>query len=58
MPATHYHSPAIDCHSYPDILKVNTWVNDGMVMVISHHYYPHIEDDQFYRARILTSLRK
>ena len=58
MTATQYHSLAIDCHSYPDILKINTWVDDVTVMVISHHSYAHIGDNQFYRARILTSLRK
>ncbi|NEO70352.1 aminodeoxychorismate/anthranilate synthase component II [Moorena sp. SIO3H5] len=56
--ATRYHSLVIDRSSFPDVLEITAWVDDGTIMGVRHRNYTHIEGVQFHPESILTSSGK
>jgi len=51
--ATRYHSLAVERDSLPEVLVVNAWSDDGVVMALSHRELP-IYGVQFHPESILT----
>ncbi len=56
--ATRYHSLVIERQSFPEVLEITAWVDDGTVMGIRHRNYPHIQGVQFHPESILTASGK
>ena len=56
--ATRYHSLVIDRSTFPEVLEVTAWVEDGTVMGVRHRQYPHLQGVQFHPESILTTLGK
>ncbi|MBE9123558.1 aminodeoxychorismate/anthranilate synthase component II [Tychonema sp. LEGE 07199] len=58
MIATRYHSLVIEKQSFPEVLEITAWVEDGTIMGVRHREYPHIEGVQFHPESILTASGK
>jgi anthranilate synthase component 2 len=58
MIATRYHSLVIEKQSFPEVLEITAWVEDGTIMGVRHREYPHIEGVQFHPESILTTAGK
>jgi anthranilate synthase component 2 len=58
LTATRYHSLVIDQRSFPDVLEITAWVDDGTIMGVLHRQYPHIQGVQFHPESVLTSSGK
>ncbi|GFZ93273.1 aminodeoxychorismate/anthranilate synthase component II [Okeania sp. KiyG1] len=56
--ATRYHSLVIDQESFPEVLEITGWVEDGTIMGVRHRNYPHIQGVQFHPESILTNSGK
>ncbi|MGD1712067.1 anthranilate synthase component II [Dapis sp. BLCC M172] len=56
--ATRYHSLVIDRESFPEVLEITGWVEDGTIMGVRHRNYPHIQGVQFHPESILTNSGK
>ncbi|NEP82533.1 MAG: aminodeoxychorismate/anthranilate synthase component II [Okeania sp. SIO3B3] len=56
--ATRYHSLVIDKESFPEVLEITGWVEDGTIMGVRHRNYPHIQGVQFHPESILTNSGK
>ncbi len=56
--ATRYHSLVIERESFPEVLEITGWVEDGTIMGIRHRDYPHIQGVQFHPESILTNSGK
>ncbi|MGD1808955.1 anthranilate synthase component II [Dapis sp. BLCC M126] len=56
--ATRYHSLIIDRESFPEVLEITGWVEDGTIMGVRHRSYPHIQGVQFHPESILTNSGK
>ena len=56
--ATRYHSLVIERETFPDVLEITAWVDDGTIMGVRHRNYPHVEGVQFHPESILTSSGK
>ncbi|NES74000.1 MAG: aminodeoxychorismate/anthranilate synthase component II [Okeania sp. SIO2D1] len=56
--ATRYHSLVIDKESFPEVLEITGWVEDGTIMGVRHRSYPHIQGVQFHPESILTNSGK
>jgi anthranilate synthase component II len=58
LTATRYHSLVIEKQSFPEVLEITAWVEDGTIMGVRHREYPHIEGVQFHPESILTTSGK
>jgi anthranilate synthase component 2 len=58
LTATRYHSLVIDRQTFPDVLEITAWVDDGTVMAVRHRHYPHIQGVQFHPESVLTASGK
>lgn len=56
--ATRYHSLVIDKESFPEVLEITGWIEDGTIMGVRHRNYPHIQGVQFHPESILTNSGK
>ncbi|NES90135.1 MULTISPECIES: anthranilate synthase component II [Okeania] len=56
--ATRYHSLVIEKESFPEVLEITGWVEDGTIMGVRHRNYPHIQGVQFHPESILTNSGK
>jgi anthranilate synthase component II len=56
--ATRYHSLVIAKESFPDVLEVTAWSEDGTVMGVRHRQYPRLQGVQFHPESILTKSGK
>jgi anthranilate synthase component II len=56
--ATRYHSLVIAKESFPDVLEVTAWSEDGTIMGVRHRQYPQIQGVQFHPESILTKSGK
>ncbi len=56
--ATRYHSLVIERESFPEVIEITGWVEDGTIMGIRHRDYPHIQGVQFHPESILTNSGK
>ncbi len=56
--ATRYHSLVIERESFPEVLEITGWVEDGTIMGVRHRNYPHIQGVQFHPESILTNSGK
>ncbi|NEP04802.1 MAG: aminodeoxychorismate/anthranilate synthase component II [Okeania sp. SIO2G4] len=56
--ATRYHSLVIDKESFPEVLEITGWVENGTIMGVRHRNYPHIQGVQFHPESILTNSGK
>lgn len=52
--ATRYHSLVIERESFPDVLQITAWTEDGIIMGVQHREYPQIKGVQFHPESILT----
>jgi len=51
--ATRYHSLVIERASFPDVLEITAWTDDGEIMGVRHKTLP-VEGVQFHPESILT----
>ncbi|HIK04120.1 MAG TPA: aminodeoxychorismate/anthranilate synthase component II [Trichormus sp. M33_DOE_039] len=58
MIATRYHSLVIERETFPEVLEITAWVEDGTIMGVRHRNYPHIQGVQFHPESVLTSSGK
>ncbi len=56
--ATRYHSLVIAKESFPDVLEVTAWSEDGTIMGVRHRQYPRLQGVQFHPESILTKSGK
>ena len=54
LTATRYHSLVIEQQTFPEVLEITAWVDDGTIMGIRHRQYPHIQGVQFHPESVLT----
>ena len=52
--ATRYHSLVVDKNTFPPVLEITAWTDDGIIMGIRHKQYPKVEGVQFHPESILT----
>jgi anthranilate synthase component 2 len=58
LTATRYHSLVIDRQTFPEVLEITAWVDDGTIMGVRHRQYPHIQGVQFHPESVLTASGK
>ncbi|ESA35413.1 aminodeoxychorismate glutamine amidotransferase subunit [Leptolyngbya sp. Heron Island J] len=58
LTATRYHSLVVARESCPECLEITAWVDDGTIMGLRHHQYPHIQGVQFHPESVLTQSGK
>jgi anthranilate synthase component II len=56
--ATRYHSLVIDRPTFPEVLEITAWTDDGTIMGVRHRAYPHLQGVQFHPESILTESGK
>jgi anthranilate synthase component II len=56
--ATRYHSLVIAKESFPEVLEITAWSEDGTIMGVRHRQYPQIQGVQFHPESILTKSGK
>jgi anthranilate synthase component II len=56
--ATRYHSLVIDRPTFPEVLEITAWTEDGTIMGVRHRAYPHLQGVQFHPESILTESGK
>jgi anthranilate synthase component II len=56
--ATRYHSLVIAKESFPNVLEVTAWSEDGTIMGVRHRQYPLLQGVQFHPESILTKSGK
>ncbi len=57
FPATRYHSLIIERETIPDVLQINAWTDDGVIMGVRHRELP-VHGVQFHPESIMTTAGK
>ncbi|XP_044510344.1 anthranilate synthase beta subunit 1, chloroplastic-like isoform X2 [Mangifera indica] len=53
--AGRYHSLVIEKESFPSVLEVTAWTEDGLIMAARHKEYKHLQGVQFHPESIITT---